>query len=109
MPLFGAHMSVAGGYHNAIVAATAQNCGTVQLFTKNANQWQGKELTEGDVTLFRQTLRKSKLRHTMAQRLERTQRPPELFAKAEMLNSCGDRGLEQPADFGSKSDTQPFT
>ena len=44
-------MSVAGGYHNAIVAAEARACGTVQLFTKNANQWQGKELTEVEVTL----------------------------------------------------------
>jgi deoxyribonuclease-4 len=35
MPLFGAHMSIAGGYHNALTAAQAHGCETVQLFTKN--------------------------------------------------------------------------
>jgi deoxyribonuclease-4 len=35
MPLFGAHMSVAGGLHNAVLAAQKYGCGTVQLFTKN--------------------------------------------------------------------------
>jgi hypothetical protein len=33
MPLFGAHMSIAGGLHNALLAAQAHACGTVQLFT----------------------------------------------------------------------------
>jgi deoxyribonuclease-4 len=35
MPLFGAHMSVAGGLHNAILSAQAHACQTVQIFTKN--------------------------------------------------------------------------
>ncbi len=35
MPLFGAHMSIAGGYEKALLAAQAHGCGTVQLFTKN--------------------------------------------------------------------------
>jgi deoxyribonuclease-4 len=35
MPLFGAHMSIAGGYHNAALAAQKHGCPTVQLFTKN--------------------------------------------------------------------------
>jgi endonuclease IV len=35
MPLFGAHMSVAGGLHHALLAAQAHQCSTVQLFTKN--------------------------------------------------------------------------
>ena len=52
MPLFGAHMSIAGGYHNALVAAHDHGCQTVQLFTKNNNQWKGKELTEAEVGLF---------------------------------------------------------
>ena len=33
MPLFGAHMSVAGGYHNALLAARDRDCPAVQLFT----------------------------------------------------------------------------
>jgi deoxyribonuclease-4 len=35
MPLFGAHMSIAGGCHNALLAARDHRCDTVQLFTKN--------------------------------------------------------------------------
>lgn len=33
MPLFGAHMSIAGGYHNALLKAQDHECGSVQLFT----------------------------------------------------------------------------
>jgi deoxyribonuclease-4 len=35
MPLFGAHMSAAGGCHNALIAAQEHGFDTVQLFTKN--------------------------------------------------------------------------
>lgn len=66
MPLLGAHMSVAGGLHNAITAATALGCGTVQLFTKNANQWAGKPLTHDDITRFRTALKESALRFPTA-------------------------------------------
>ncbi len=34
MPLF-AHMSVAGGTHNALLAAEAHGCDSVQFLTKN--------------------------------------------------------------------------
>jgi endonuclease IV len=35
MPLFGAHMSIAGGLDNALLVAQAHGCETFQLFTKN--------------------------------------------------------------------------
>jgi deoxyribonuclease-4 len=66
MPLFGAHMSVAGGYHNALLIAQTHGCDTVQLFTKNANQWKAVELGEEEVRTFRLTLRKSRLRYPTA-------------------------------------------
>jgi deoxyribonuclease IV len=66
MPLFGAHMSVAGGCHNALLIAQAHQCDSVQLFTKNANQWKAPELTEEDVQTFRRTLRKTRLRFATA-------------------------------------------
>lgn len=66
MPLFGAHMSIAGGCHNALLAAQKFGCETVQLFTKNSNQWQGKTLTDADVRLFHDTLRSSGLRYPTA-------------------------------------------
>src|SRR5437899_7919445 len=66
MPLFGAHMSIAGGCYHAIEAALAYGCETVQLFTKNANQWKAKELTAEEIATFRRTLRRSKLRGATA-------------------------------------------
>jgi deoxyribonuclease IV len=66
MPLFGAHLSIAGGYHLALTAAVELTFDTVQLFTKNNNQWLGKTLTDDDVTTFRTTLKKSKLKFPTA-------------------------------------------
>jgi deoxyribonuclease-4 len=62
MPLFGAHMSIAGGCHNALRIAQEHACDTVQLFTKNANQWVAKPLTDEEIDLFRQRLSDSGLR-----------------------------------------------
>ncbi len=66
MPLFGAHMSIAGGYHNALLEAQAHGCETVQLFTKNNNQWYAKELSAEDIRAFKKTLRQTRLRFPMA-------------------------------------------
>jgi deoxyribonuclease-4 len=66
MPLLGAHMSIAGGYYHAVLAARAHQCGTVQLFTKNNNQWNAKTLTDDDVCRFKQTLRGSGIRFPLA-------------------------------------------
>jgi deoxyribonuclease IV len=62
MPLFGAHMSIAGGYFNALLTAQSHGCETVQLFTKNNNQWHAKPVSTEDIRQFRQILRKTKLR-----------------------------------------------
>ena len=35
MPLFGAHMSIAGGYYRAVEAAADLGMDCVQIFTKN--------------------------------------------------------------------------
>src|ERR1043166_2466276 len=66
MPLFGAHMSSAGGCHNALTAAVEHDFQTVQLFTKNNNQWIGKPLTDDDIKLFRATFKTSKLKYPTA-------------------------------------------
>jgi deoxyribonuclease-4 len=66
MPLFGAHMSIAGGYEKALLAAQAHQCEAVQLFTKSSNQWKAKELTADEIRTFRRTLRQSGLRQTLA-------------------------------------------
>lgn len=66
MPLLGAHMSIAGGYFKAADAAAALGMETVQLFTKNNNQWAGKPLGEDDVRLFRAALERGGLQKPCA-------------------------------------------
>lgn len=56
MSILGAHMSIAGGYYRAVEAAHECKCDCVQLFTKNNNQWKGKELTDEDAERFKQSL-----------------------------------------------------
>jgi deoxyribonuclease IV len=59
-------MSIAGGLHNALLAAEEHGCATLQIFTKNSNQWKARPLSDEDVALFRQTLRKTRLRYPTA-------------------------------------------
>ncbi|MEX0717330.1 MAG: deoxyribonuclease IV [Planctomycetaceae bacterium] len=66
MPLLGAHMSIAGGYHKAVEAAAALGMDCVQIFTKNNNQWRAKPLTEADADLFREALARTGVREPCA-------------------------------------------
>jgi deoxyribonuclease-4 len=59
-------MSIAGGYFHAVEAARKHQCEALQIFTKNSNQWKGKDLTDEDIRLFRGALRGSDVRVTMA-------------------------------------------
>ena len=52
-PLVGAHMSIAGGVHLAVERAKALKCRTFQIFTKNSNQWRGKEIPDEWAQAFR--------------------------------------------------------
>jgi deoxyribonuclease-4 len=54
MDYLGAHMSIAGGLHNAIDRGLKAGCGVIQVFTQNANQWRGKAVSDEDATLFRE-------------------------------------------------------
>lgn len=56
MVKLGAHMSIAGGYHKAIDAASDLSMDVVQLFTKNNNQWAAKPITPAEVQLFNESL-----------------------------------------------------
>jgi deoxyribonuclease-4 len=52
----GAHMSVAGGVSNAVERAVLHGCESLQIFSKNANQWRGKPLDPADVRRFRRRI-----------------------------------------------------
>jgi deoxyribonuclease-4 len=92
MPLFGAHMSIAGGLYKAVEAAAAHGMETFQMFThspsqwavkpvapaekeslrvgksmtKNNNQWNAKDFSADDIKLFRDTIKSSKLKFPTA-------------------------------------------
>ncbi|MBI2804385.1 MAG: deoxyribonuclease IV [Planctomycetes bacterium] len=82
MPIFGAHMSIAGGLYKAVEAAAAHGMDTLQLFThspsqwavtasvpssaKNKNQWHAKNLNDDDIAKFRDWLKQSKLKFPTA-------------------------------------------
>ena len=51
----GAHMSVAGGAHKALQRGKELGCTVVQVFTKNANQWNAKPISAEDADLFKST------------------------------------------------------
>ena len=50
--LIGAHMSISGGVFNAFLFGEELGCTTIQIFTKNNNQWKAKELLPEDVKKF---------------------------------------------------------
>jgi len=53
-PLIGAHMSISGGVFNAFQHGEEVGCATIQIFTKNNNQWKAKELSSEDARKFRE-------------------------------------------------------
>ena len=66
MPILGAHMSMAGGYYKAVEIADRCGCDSVQIFTKNNNQWRAKEITEDDVQRFRSALDTLNIAHPLS-------------------------------------------
>jgi deoxyribonuclease IV len=53
-PPLGAHVSVAGGLPLAIGRGEALGCDAIQIFVKNANQWQAKPLAAEVAAAFRE-------------------------------------------------------
>ena len=51
--LLGAHMSIAGGVDQAILRGHSIGCQTIQIFTKNNNQWDGKALSADGTEQFK--------------------------------------------------------
>src|SRR4051812_38975055 len=51
--MFGSHLSIAGGMHNALLTAEKLHCDTVQVFTKSQKQWAAKPLEPEDIKEFR--------------------------------------------------------
>lgn len=59
--MFGAHISVAGGLHQAFARGEAAGCETLQIFTKSERQWQAKPLTDDIIEQFRAEATRSQI------------------------------------------------
>jgi deoxyribonuclease IV len=66
MAILGAHQSIEGGYHKAVERAHLCGCACVQLFTKNTNQWTGREVTPEEARRFREALAATGVSHPVA-------------------------------------------
>ncbi|MBI3832702.1 MAG: TIM barrel protein [Planctomycetes bacterium] len=56
-PLFGSHLSIAGGLENALISAKEYGFDCVQIFVKNQRQWKSKPLTDDQVQRFAEAKR----------------------------------------------------
>ncbi len=52
-PLLGAHMSIAGGVGNALLAGKKVACDAIQIFTKSSRQWAAKPLAGEEIEQFK--------------------------------------------------------
>ncbi len=63
----GAHMSIAGGFPEAVARARAVDATALQVFVKSSNQWAARPFAAGEVEAFRAASREAGLlRHTLA-------------------------------------------
>ena len=51
--LLGAHMSIEGGVENAPLRGKKAGCQVIQIFTKNNNRWNSRQLTDKDINNFK--------------------------------------------------------
>lgn len=64
--IFGAHLSTAGGIHNALIEAVAIQSDCVQVFVKNQRQWAAKPLEDAQILRFHEERRKARLTAVVA-------------------------------------------
>ncbi len=60
--MLGAHVSIAGGLHNAPHNGKAGGCEVVQIFTRSRNQWGTRKILPGEVEAFRLAQEETKVR-----------------------------------------------
>ena len=51
--LIGAHVSAGGGLHRAYERGARIGCTTIQVFTKNSNQWEGRPIADDDIQKYK--------------------------------------------------------
>lgn len=64
--MFGSHLSIAGGLHNALLEAEKLGCETVQVFTKNQQQWKCSPLGAEPIANWRSHCDRLKFKQTVS-------------------------------------------
>lgn len=59
-------MSIAGGVYNSLLWGKELGCNTIQIFTKNANQWNARELTSNEIDKFKQLQKETQISPVVA-------------------------------------------
>ena len=66
MAILGAHVSIVGGYREAVRRASQAGCDCLQMFTKNGNQWRDRQVTRTEAEEFAAALAEFKITHPIA-------------------------------------------
>ncbi|MFC1869344.1 deoxyribonuclease IV [Thermodesulfobacteriota bacterium] len=61
MPLLGAHMSIAGNPHKALMRGEDAGCQVIQIFTRNRLKWSAKGLSESEIDAFQRARTKTSI------------------------------------------------
>src|SRR5687767_15255923 len=64
--MFGAHLSISGGMHNALLSAESFGMDTVQVFTKNQQQWRVPPLAPEAIAVWKSNVKRLKFKRTVA-------------------------------------------
>jgi deoxyribonuclease-4 len=64
--MFGSHLSIAGGMHNALLSAEKFGMDTVQVFTKNQQQWKCKPLDQPCINEWAKHRKRLKFKTTVS-------------------------------------------
>jgi deoxyribonuclease-4 len=64
--VFGSHLSIAGGLHNALLTGERLGLDTVQVFTKNQQQWRVPKLKRPAVDLWQEHARRLSFKATVS-------------------------------------------
>ncbi len=62
----GAHTSASGGSFNALYEGQSIGATSIQLFTSNQKQWQGRTIGEEELMLWKKALKETEIRHIMS-------------------------------------------
>lgn len=65
-PLLGAHVSISGGFYQAILQGEKIGANCIQIFTKSNRQWKSKKITNEDVIHFTTQQKKSGIKIVVA-------------------------------------------